>query len=854
MGRSILAKEAPLASNRGVVRTGLAVLALSILAPLLFAQDVDAGLIDRAEKFRAEVQRHRSDGWLPRFLDVLLGTNRAQSGAEISKALEAIGGSGDLRRAVTKHDNPAALAEVLDVALAEAKVWKPGRVLRGESMTRLYNVLNRGPPEGTFRLEGYEVPERLQTWLFEEQRVNDKIMRFPQMAAIGTLPPELDPMRSPMFWLPHVEIPIEEARVLQADRMKPETLSEIVVKRGGQSYVRWFVHPASTQSASFQAIMKRYPVKVEYLAMPTSSPRSLVAWNPNADGNFIIVKASLDANVGELRRINPLDKGIRAVATTKALDQWYAEHGSGRAPPFMREPMVVFPPGREFGMIVREIPEGFPGSRGTRLVPGSSIVSSRPDGKPPLLVDMIRKSGQPPMDYIGERIIAPFMRQYGEIVLKNGLVGEPHQQNVLLEIGRDGQLTGRMVFRDLDSYKVDVETRVRNGLGVRDFWPYPDPGVVGHGKLAKAREYYNDSYLEYVREDWAFMLNRGLRKYFPEVTEKALHKAYDARFAAEAKKHLGIDVDPRNVDPNEVMKEWRAKAGEGVKPTAGVSQQMLAQEYKRLAFNRRVLSVSGKETPSAKTHEFVLHDGAIEMRRNGRTLGFALLEPRGAKNFYATLPYPRKEPDMRTLDRMYDAIEGGAQDRGSVGRTIRNEAKGAAAFAASYLLKEAIVALETGDPARIKQAAASLGTVEFWGGVAAFTGAAKVAEFGVTKLGAGGLVRHALPLAAGMAAVQLMSGQFSAKDVAIDTAAFLIAGFGVGLVADGMIYPLLFAAGPPGWIAAGVYTVAKMTATLYFGEKLGHWMRGLFSATSDGRRETRDGREGVQQKLEAIDP
>ncbi len=818
------------------MRRSVLALALALLcAPILLAQDVSERLIDRAAAFRRAARRHTSEEWLPRFTEALLGSNHAKSQPAVSRAFGAIAGAADaaeLRRVVARYKgDPAALAEVFDAAVKESQVWRPGRIVQSETINRLYNTLYRGPPaEGAeFRLEPYPTPKRLEAWLHEEQRVNDKIMRFPESAAIGTLPKELDPTRAPMFWLPHVEIPIEEARVLRADRLSPGTTREIVFERGGKTYVRWFVHPASTRTESFQAIMQKYGVKVEYLAMPTSSPRSLVAWNPHGGGSFVIVKTSLDAEVGELRRINPLDKGMRAVASTKAFDAGKID--------FLREPMAVFPPGREFGMIVREVPEGFPASNGRRLVPGSSIVSSRPDGELPLLVDMIKRSGQPPMEYVRERLIEPLMRQYGEVTFRQGLVGEPHQQNVLLEVGRDGHLSGRVVLRDMDSYKVDVETRLRQGFGVRDFYPYPDPGVVGHGKLQKARTYYNDSYVEYVREDWSYMLSRGLKKHFPSVTEKKLHDAFDARFAAEAKKHLGIDVDPKGVDPNEVMQEFRRKSIEGAAPKSNVPQELLRQEFSRLAFNRRTLWVGEKAAPN-RGHTFVLHDGAIEMRSaTGKPLGFALLEPRGARNFYVTLPYPRREPDAKRLSRMYDAIDGARHDRATVGGTLRNEAKGGLQFAAAYLLKEAMNG----------RVGTEVATTGFWVDTGVFTGAAHL----TSKLPLKGLGRAALPLAAGMAAVQLLHGQASLKDVLIDTGAFLIAGAAVNLLADGLIYPILFAAGPPGWIAAGVYTVAKLAVTLYLGEKLGDWMRGLFG---EGRRRKAEDRSGVVQKVDGIDP
>ncbi len=172
---------------------------------------------------------------------------------------------------------------------------------------------------------------------------------------------------------------------------------------------------------------------------------------------------------------------------------------------------------------------------------------------------------------------------------------------------------------------------------------------------------------------------------------------------------------------------------------------------------------------------------------------------------------------------------------------VKREAAGMATFAAAYLLKEAMKG----------RLATEVATPAFWGDVGAFTVAARVAEHGVVRLGGGSLARTALPLAAGMAAVQLLHGKASLKDVLIDTASFVAAGWAVGAIADGLIYPVLFAAGPPGWVAAGVYTVAKLAVSLYAGEKLSAFLHGLF----DGRATkvaTPETREGIKQKIDAL--
>ena len=220
-------------------------------------------------------------------------------------------------------------------------------------------------------------------------------------------------------------------------------------------------------------------------------------------------------------------------------------------------------------------------------------------------------------------------------------------------------------------------------------------------------------------------------------------------------------------------------------------------------------------------------------------------------------------PEFQGIERMTDAqlMDAIVAKWPSYGRLARPNEAGRAArgtgtitFVAAYLGKEALKAATEGDLERMRQAAAQLGTAEFWAGLGAFTVAARGTERAVQSLPLGGagraIGRAALPLAAGMAAVEIVSGRASPARVLTGTAAYLGAGLAVNAVADGLIYPVLFAAGPPGWIAAGVYTVAKLAVTLYLGEKLDAWLQGLGRPKPAPRAPART--EGILQKLQRV--
>jgi len=165
---------------------------------------------------------------------------------------------------------------------------------------------------------------------------------------------------------------------------------------------------------------------------------------------------------------------------------------------------------------------------------------------------------------------------------------------------------------------------------------------------------------------------------------------------------------------------------------------------------------------------------------------------------------------------------------------LTREAIGAGRFAAAYLLKESFAAWERSDAAGLREAAAHLGTGSFWGSLALFTGVARAAEVGISLAPlprlASRLSRAVLPLASGMAAVQVLSGGLSPRDLALSTAAYLSAGVLVSAVSD-FAFPALFAgATPPGRIARGVLGLVRMAAVLYLGEKIEHGLRRRLAA------------------------
>ncbi|MBI2933181.1 MAG: CAP domain-containing protein [Planctomycetes bacterium] len=108
--------------------------------------------------------------------------------------------------------------------------------------------------------------------------------------------------------------------------------------------------------------------------------------------------------------------------------------------------------------------------------------------------------------------------------------------------------------------------------------------------------------------------------------------------------------------------------------------------------------------------------------------------------------------------------------------------------------------------------------------------------------GVPGLVlRNSLPIAAGVAAVQLARGGASPMDIAVSSGSFAAAGLAVGLIADPLIYGRLLGS-PLGW-GATAYTLAKWAAIWFLGSQIERQVKRALET-----------RAGVKQRLDVIAP
>src|SRR5690606_10929210 len=86
----------------------------------------------------------------------------------------------------------------------------------------------------------------------------------------------------------------------------------------------------------------------------------------------------------------------------------------------------------------------------------------REPGDPPLMAQLIARSGEDPAGWLARRVVAPMVRLWLHAVTTTGCVPEPHGQNTLVAFDPDGRRTA-IVYRDCGVY-VDPAIRAERGL------------------------------------------------------------------------------------------------------------------------------------------------------------------------------------------------------------------------------------------------------------------------------------------------------------------------------------------------------------------------------------------------------
>jgi hypothetical protein len=579
------------------------------------------------------------------------------------------------------------------------------------------------------------LPSGVQTMLKAEVVDNPWVKGHEEMTRkLGNFRPE----SRKVFDLPYIPIPADKMKFkYESSGMSSNMKQNVTFEKNGQRFIRYFFHPLYANK--YRELIETYGVKYgEYQAASTSSPRSLVAWKKNAPTKPIWVKVSLHAHLDYYtkRDANGVEKkiGISRVQTEKKARRSAlvnaAFNSAGRAElaksrvDYMAEPASYVPGdiqyngarrGFDRATIFREIPEALTKTNAqTKFVPAFTFIKNM---KPTLAVINAERAtaGKRPINAVGwmtKGLIEPLVRTYIHLGMEHGLSGEMHTQNFLLEVSKKGIPTGKIMVKDLDGYRMDLDVRIRNNRSIKFLNHFKNPFL-----WAKHSATQGSSSNPAVLQGWFNKLIRNvngftttrtvngvtkkiystpagqlmvqLKKDFPEVmqkmeraavrrdpslagnaektTRKAVEQVFDLVAKAQFRRVTGIRI--KKEDWGYGQKKglnnglgtlrtplFKSPAGLGAKFNSAGSMEVnqQAQGVLRSTFNRLRTPTERKADErtwirgTPKTFRY-LGDGVIEgISRGGKSVGYAILKPAGKTRLHNDLQRAGLQVPSRT--------------------------------------------------------------------------------------------------------------------------------------------------------------------------------------------------------------
>lgn len=339
-------------------------------------------------------------------------------------------------------------------------------------------------------------------WIHQEQTLNDRTEcegYYPiQPTSVAR---DFWPEQQPVFWLPEFEAAREQFRLLQ----NPKRPLPWYFSGASSDYYSHLVHPLSVNYFLSRYLKGANWKRPRFLATPMASHRSLLVWNPRSNQPPFAVKTSLNVWVGGLNR-NVRLKEIRCSVGMSSLlaeipNTVLEQHGIL----LLDDPVGLVHRQTNAGLLARAAPWKL--GAGEEIVPLFSLVAST-HWRRPRIVDLIKSSRLNPTAWVDNFIFQPLIYQAYFLGMTEGIVGEMHEQNILMEL-RDGKPTKRFWHRDLGGFLLDRDLR---RLAGKRFEGLP-PGI-DQRHLGRDIAVFHLLLGTYLQESTGHAISEALRNHF----------------------------------------------------------------------------------------------------------------------------------------------------------------------------------------------------------------------------------------------------------------------------------------------------------------------------------------------------
>ena len=171
------------------------------------------------------------------------------------------------------------------------------------------------------------------------------------------------------------------------------------------------------------------------------------------------------------------------------------------------------PRGENWGYLIRDM-KPFPTVEEERnLIPGFSLYGKDffDSEETQLLFDLI--GDRDPQEFVLENIMFPIIRHWVECFLNFGYLLEPHGQNVLLEIGKDGEIE-RIVHRDL---ALGIDMRRRREIHL------PDSNLNEYNRM-ESNEFHSITYDKFMGGHFFDRIVASCQEKYPDLKKEGFRK------------------------------------------------------------------------------------------------------------------------------------------------------------------------------------------------------------------------------------------------------------------------------------------------------------------------------------------
>lgn len=339
-------------------------------------------------------------------------------------------------------------------------------------------------------------------WIHQEQTLNDRTISKGDYSIQPTsVPPDFWPEQQPVFWLPEFEAPRDQFRLFQ----NPTHPLPWYLAGSRSEFFSQLVHPLTVQyflNRDMKGAKWRNP---RFLATPMASHRSLLVWNPRSNTPPFAVKASLNVWIGGLNRNVRLNEIRRSVGMSSLLAEIPRANLDHQGILLLDDPVGLVNKQTNAGLLTRDTPWKL--GPAEEIVPLFSLLAST-HGKRPRIVDLVASSGLEPTAWVDKFIFTPLIYQAYFLGMTEGLVGEMHEQNILMEL-REGMPTRRFWHRDLGGFLLDRDLRRLAGKSFEGL-----PAGIHERHLGRDIPILHLVLRMYLQETTGFGVSQALRNHF----------------------------------------------------------------------------------------------------------------------------------------------------------------------------------------------------------------------------------------------------------------------------------------------------------------------------------------------------